>query len=56
MAVLEWLVRLLNINFEMGLVPMYWCGACIVPLYEGKGNKCEYSNSRARCQFVECSW
>ena len=22
------------------------CGACIVPLYKGKGDKCVYSNSR----------
>ena len=25
---------------------MDWCGACIVPLYKGKGDKCECSNSR----------
>ena len=25
---------------------MDWRGACIVPLYEGKGDKCECSNSR----------
>ena len=25
---------------------MDWRGACIVPLYKGKGDKCEYSNSR----------
>ena len=45
MAVLEWLVRLLNVSF-MGVVPMYWRGACIVPLYKEKGDKCECSNSR----------
>ena len=34
MAVLEWLVRLLNLSFDiMGLVPMDWHRACIVPLY-----------------------
>ena len=46
MAVLEWLVRLLNLSFDMGVVPMDWSGACIVPLYKGKGVKCECSNSR----------
>ena len=46
MAVLEWLVRLLNVSFHMGVVPMDWSGACIVPLYKGKGDKCECSNSR----------
>ena len=46
MAMLEWLVRLLNLSFDMGVVPMDWRGACIVPLYEGKGDKCEGSNSR----------
>ena len=25
---------------------MYWRGSCIVPLYQGKGDKCECSNSR----------
>ena len=46
MAVLEWLVRLLNLSFDIGVVPMDWRGACIVPLYKGKGDKCEFSNSR----------
>ena len=46
MAVLEWLVRLLNLSFDMGVVPMDWRGACIVPLYKEKGDKCECSNSR----------
>ena len=35
MAVLEWLVRLLNLSFDMGFVPMDWRGACIERLYEG---------------------
>ena len=35
MAVLEWLVRLLNLSFDMGVVPMAWHGPCIVPLYKG---------------------
>ena len=42
----EWLVRLLNLSFDMGVVPMDWRGAFIVPLYKWKGDKCEYSNSR----------
>ena len=45
MAVLEWLVRLINLSFDMGVVPMDWRGVCIVPLYKGKGDKCECSNS-----------
>ena len=39
------LVRLLNLSFDMGVVPMDWRGACMVPLYEGKGDICECSNS-----------
>ena len=46
MAMLEWLIRLLNLSLNMGVVPMDWCGACIVPLYKGNGDKCECSNSR----------
>ena len=30
-SVLEWLVRLLNVSFDIGVVPMDWRGACIVP-------------------------
>ena len=41
MVVLEWLVRLLNLSFDMGAVPKDWRGACIVPLCKGKGDKCE---------------
>ena len=44
MAVLESLVRRLDVSFHMGLVPMDWRGACIVLLYKEKGDKCEYSN------------
>ena len=46
MAVLEWLVRLLNVSFVVGIVPiaMDWSCACIVPLYKGKGDKWEWSN------------
>ena len=46
MAVLEFLVRLLNLSFHMGVVHMEWRGDCIVPLHKGKGNKCGCSNSR----------
>ena len=46
MAVLKWLIRLLNLSFDMGVGPMDWHGACIVPLYKGKGDKCECNNSR----------
>ena len=46
MTVLEWLVRLLNLSFDIGVLPMDWRAACIVPLYKGKGNKCVCSNSR----------
>ena len=31
MAVFEWPVILSNLNFDMGVVPMDWRGACIVP-------------------------
>ena len=46
MAVLEWLVRLLNLTFDIGVVPMDWRGACMVLLYKGMGDKCECSNFR----------
>ena len=46
MAVLEWLVRLLNVSFDMGVVPMYWHVACKVPMHKGKGDICECSDSR----------
>ena len=45
MAVLEWLVRLLNLSFDVVVVPIDCRGACTVPLYKGKGDKCERSNS-----------
>ena len=28
------------------MAPMDWRGACILPLYKGKSDKCECSNSR----------
>ena len=43
---LEWLDRLLNLSFDMGVVPMDWRAACIVSLYKWKGDKCECGNSR----------
>ena len=46
MAVLKWLVRLLNLSFDMGVVPMDWRGVCIMPLYKGKDGECECRNSR----------
>ena len=46
MGVLERLVRLLNVSFDTEVVPMVWRGACIVPLYKGKGEKWECSTSR----------
>ena len=36
MAVLEWLV--LNLSFDMGVVPMDSRGACIVLLYKGNSD------------------
>ena len=35
-AVLEWLVRLLNVSFDIGVVPMDWLGACKVPCTKGR--------------------
>ena len=29
--------KLSNLSFAMGVVPMEWRGACIVPLFKGKG-------------------
>ena len=46
MAVLEWLIPLINVSFDMGVLPIGWCDACMVPLYKGKSDKCECSNSR----------
>ena len=49
---LESQVRLLNLNIDMGVVPMDYLDACIVPLYKGKGDICECSNSRAICLLI----
>ena len=35
MAAFELLVRLLNLSFDMRVVPMDWRGACIVPCTKG---------------------
>ena len=43
---LEWTVTLLYGRFDMEVVPMDRRGACIVPLYKGKGDKCECNNTR----------
>ena len=54
MAVLEWLVRLLNVSFDMGAVPI-WTGVVHgLPrlLYKGNGDKCECSNSRGISLYV----
>jgi hypothetical protein len=45
-AVVEWLVRLMNVCFREGRVPTDWSDACIVPLYKGKGDKYVCSNFR----------
>ena len=37
---------LLNLSFDMGVVPMDWRGDRIEPMHKGKGDKCECSNSR----------
>ena len=45
-SVVEWLVRLFNVCFVAGMVPVDWCSACVVPLYKGKGDRCECGNYR----------
>ena len=44
--IIEWLVRMLNVCFESGRVPMDWVSACIVPLYKGKGDRYECTSYR----------
>ena len=39
-------MRLLNVCFDVRVVPIDWRGTCIVPLYKGKGDTYECSNSR----------
>ena len=43
---IEWLVRLLNICFVAGAVPLDWASACVVPLYKGKGDRFACSSFR----------
>ena len=43
---LESLGRLLNVRFDMRVVPMDLRGSCMLLLYKGKGDQCECSNSR----------
>ena len=38
-SMVAWLVRLFSCCFETGRVPRYWCRACIVPSYMGKGDR-----------------
>ena len=35
-----------TVGVVWGAVPMDWRGACIVPMFKGKGNRCESFNSR----------
>ena len=47
MTVLEWLVRLLDVSFDMGVRQTYGVAWCMYSaLYNGKGNKYICSNSR----------
>ena len=46
---LECLVRLVNLSFDMGVVLVDWRGACIVALYKGKDDKCECRDSKGIC-------
>ena len=41
----------ISLSLDMGVVPMDWRGACIVPMYKGKGDKCECRNSRGISLF-----
>ena len=45
-ALVEWLVRLLNVCFVAAMVPLDWRSACVVPLYKGKGDKHECNSYR----------
>ena len=36
--VLEWLVGLLGLGFDVGVVPVDWRGACVVPCARGGGD------------------
>ena len=45
-ALVEWLVRLLCVCFEAGVVPADWRMATMVPIYKGKGDKYVCGNYR----------
>ena len=45
-SVVEWLVRLFSVCFVLGVAPLEWRSACIVPLYKGKGDSCECGSYR----------
>ena len=36
----------MNVSFDIDVFPMDWRGACIMPRYKGKGDKCKCVNSR----------
>ena len=38
MTMLELLMRLFNVSFDMGTVPVDWHGSCKVPMYKGKSD------------------
>ena len=53
MAMLEWQVRLLNVSFDIPWTGVCPCvkgrvtGAFTVPLYKGKGDKCDCTTQEA---------
>ena len=42
----DWIWRLCNMTFEIGVVPRDWGSAVIVPLFKGKGEKNKGKNYR----------
>ena len=44
--VVDWIWRLCNMAFEIGVVPEDWRSAVIVPLHKSKGERTEYKNYR----------
>ena len=38
-SITDWWMRIFNICMESGVVPEDWKGACIVPVYKGKGER-----------------
>ena len=44
--VVDWIRRLCNGAFEIGVVPGDWRSAVIVPFYRGKGERTECKNYR----------